>query len=542
MTDNQQIFVTEVKQILKDLDAKLLDFKVSDDCPVWTIEYPYMGKIWSLRVKFDGWSIDVLPEVYWCRPTPIWGWPHTSISGEVCVNDQEGLEYDPCDVKGVLRWLLEGAANILDSNHRISAKERICRFSDELEGYLLNDGAFSISLPIPLDVTKVTYGEVQTAVKGKVSPVTPRVLNINQGTSEHHNCQQQRLGILDVSIGQLADISAEWDMKWWNQFIARLSASQNKIAISKKNHGLVLRVPNIYGHALLLLYKGIHSTHKNRTYVIKRQDHSYLVKRTGSQPLHKHVVIVGCGAIGARVAEHLALAGVEKLTLIDDDFFSPDNLGRHVLGKSAIGKRKVDELAKLLKERMPGINVVPKSSLIQKILASSNEVQSADVIVLATGNSVIERSIIRSAFQHHWRALLVSTSVEAGGLGGHAISMQPGTPGCLDCLYWDPDTLRPATRLRTSLIAPDQKVTRQLTGCGAFTPYSALDATRTATLAVERVLSNDVGYALWVGEAQLAKLEGITASHTYDALIHGRISSNFSPPMYTRPGCPCCGV
>ena len=96
--------------------------------------------------------------------------------------------------------------------------------------------------------------------------------------------------------------------------------------------------------------------------------------------------------------------------------------------------------------------------------------------------------------------------------------------------------------MRTALIAPGQKVTRQLTGCGAFTPYSALDATRTAVLAAERVLANAPLYSRWAGEAVLAKAEGILPSATYDALRTRRISSDILPSDFAQPRCPCCGV
>lgn len=96
--------------------------------------------------------------------------------------------------------------------------------------------------------------------------------------------------------------------------------------------------------------------------------------------------------------------------------------------------------------------------------------------------------------------------------------------------------------MRTALMAPGQKVTRQLTGCGAFTPYSALDATRTAILAAERVLTNVPLYSRWAGEAVLAKAEGIQPSATYDALRTRRIALDITPSEFAQPGCPCCSV
>jgi molybdopterin/thiamine biosynthesis adenylyltransferase len=249
----------------------------------------------------------------------------------------------------------------------------------------------------------------------------------------------------------------------------------------------------------------------------------------------------GVGAIGSRVAEHLVLAGVSKLTLVDQDMFTADNLGRHVLGKDAISKKKVESLASFLAERMPGIDIVPEATDIQRLLAKGIPA-NVDTIVLATGNAPLERAIVRQAYQEHWSMLIVSTSVEAVGLGGHVIAMRPGTAGCLDCLYIDPETQQPIPSMRTALIKPGQVVTRQLTGCGAFTPYTAIDATRTALIAAEHVINQMLGYSRWVGDTTQANNANISPSDTYWALRSQRISTFLSSSDFTHPECPCCSV
>ena len=363
----------------------------------------------------------------------------------------------------------------------------------------------------------------------------------NHGTLRSEKFLQQRLSILDVSIHQLPALNKEWDTTWWDLFLNGLTPDQRTVATCPKSRGLLLRVSNGYGHALVLLYWGLRPSRKRKTYFVQRRDRDYLLRRTGGKSASRHVVIVGCGSIGSRVAEQLTLAGIEKLTLIDSDTFSADNLGRHILGRQAISKLKVNELASFLKDRLPDIEIEPKASDVQALLGQ-NFFPTADAIVLATGNSVVERAIARKAFEEGWQGLLVSTSVEAVGLGGHSIAIKPGTPGCLDCLYMDPDTQLLTACMRTGLIAEGQRVTRQLTGCGAFTPYSSIDATRTALLAAEHVLSNIPSYSRWVGDDTLAKAERILPSQAYDALRAGRIPTNIPSSTFAQPGCPCCGV
>ncbi|WP_455232063.1 ThiF family adenylyltransferase [Geopseudomonas aromaticivorans] len=541
MTEVQKAFTAKVEQALRELGAEIVAFDQKHQVPAWDITVDRGGHIWPLRLVTVGWNVDELPVVYWRRPTPIWGWPHVSCTGDVCVSDREGLEYDPDDVPGVIEWLLQEATRLLAHSSVMAEKKRTLAFADELEGYLRNDGSSSVILDENLDTTKSLYVEVAFMRRGRSGPIASKACRINQGTTQLPACHQERLGLLDVTIHQIYGLLSEWGNDWWDSFLSRLSPSQRAIAISSKNRGVILRVASSFGHSLLLLYWGLRPAKMRSTYLIQRQDHEYLVQRTGGEPVMRHVIVAGCGSIGSRVAEHLALAGVTKITLVDNDKFSPDNFGRHLLGKKSISKYKVDELATMLKERMPGVQVEARATSVQTLLAKG-ELAGADAIVLATGNSTLERSIARRAFREKWQSLIISTSVEAAGLGGHAIAMRPGTPGCLDCLYIDPDTQHSLPSMRTALMEPGQKVTRQLTGCGAFTPYSALDATRTAILAAERVLANIPLYSRWAGEAVLAKAEGIQPSATYDALRTRRIVSDITPSEFAQPRCPCCGV
>lgn len=53
--------------------------------------------------------------------------------------------------------------------------------------------------------------------------------------------------------------------------------------------------------------------------------------------------------------------------------------------------------------------------------------------------------------------------------------------------------------LQGGFIEPGQKISKQLTGCGAFTPFSALNASKTAMLAYEYAVSKNM--VIYVGRA-----------------------------------------
>jgi molybdopterin/thiamine biosynthesis adenylyltransferase len=70
-----------------------------------------------------------------------------------------------------------------------------------------------------------------------------------------------------------------------------------------------------------------------------------------------HISIVGCGSFGSALADILVRAGVEKLTLIDPEVLSVENIGRHVLTSRDLCKAKVHALAERLREVNPELQV-----------------------------------------------------------------------------------------------------------------------------------------------------------------------------------------
>ncbi len=72
----------------------------------------------------------------------------------------------------------------------------------------------------------------------------------------------------------------------------------------------------------------------------------------------KHVAIVGLGSIGSTIADMAARAGVGKLTLVDPDTLSAENLARHVLTNPRIGQTKVIGMAMHISQINPDCQVV----------------------------------------------------------------------------------------------------------------------------------------------------------------------------------------
>lgn len=71
---------------------------------------------------------------------------------------------------------------------------------------------------------------------------------------------------------------------------------------------------------------------------------SVLAKMTGLEQPPANCAVVGCGALGSKIASFLVREGITRLSLVDPDVVAPHNLARHELGRPSLGLYKVKEL------------------------------------------------------------------------------------------------------------------------------------------------------------------------------------------------------
>jgi hypothetical protein len=102
------------------------------------------------------------------------------------------------------------------------------------------------------------------------------------------------------------------------------------------------------------------------------------------------VLVIGAGALGAPLAELLVRAGVQQLTIIDDERLEMGNLTRHPLGLDDLKTPKASALATRLNLAAPhaaveGINVdFPPVKEMDRA-----QVQRCDVILDCTGHDAV---------------------------------------------------------------------------------------------------------------------------------------------------------
>ncbi|MDX8044742.1 ThiF family adenylyltransferase [Gracilibacillus sp. S3-1-1] len=148
--------------------------------------------------------------------------------------------------------------------------------------------------------------------------------------------------------------------------------------------------------------------------------------------LTKHVLIIGCGALGSSVAEMLARAGIGKLTIIDRDYVEWSNLQRqHLFTESDVEQQipKAIAASNKLREINSGIDIQP---VVVDATADNlaTYIQAADLVIDATDN-FDTRFIMNDLVQKYNKTWIFGACV---GSSGMAFTIIPNQTPCLDCL------------------------------------------------------------------------------------------------------------
>jgi integrative and conjugative element protein (TIGR02256 family) len=124
---------------------------------------------------------------------------------------------------------------------------------------------------------------------------------------------------------------------------------------------------------------------ENRRQIVTRRD----TAKPAQWLAGKSVLVLGCGALGARIAEHCARAGVRKLVVADNHAVGTGLLVRQPYEDADIGRLKASRLASRLAliRPSPGLEVEAEIGDVRATVLGSDAVPpKVDLIVDATAN------------------------------------------------------------------------------------------------------------------------------------------------------------
>lgn len=248
--------------------------------------------------------------------------------------------------------------------------------------------------------------------------------------------------------------------------------------------------------------------------VVARADAAWIHGRGGGgyEPClsEQTVILVGCGALGAGVAEQLSQSGIGHLHLVDPDVLEWDNVGRHqVGGATAIGRNKVDVLKENLERRLPHVNVEATAYRWQDLWRKAPDVfLNAQAVVSTIGDWPSEAALNLLARREVRFPSTVFGWVEAHAAAAHVLIVLD-VGGCLRC------GVSGAGLFRTAAVEwGDEHQMVQVPACGGYyQPYGAIDLAPSHPLVAEAVLDVLRGRAVrsqhraWFGSVK--RIEGL---------------------------------
>lgn len=195
---------------------------------------------------------------------------------------------------------------------------------------------------------------------------------------------------------------------------------------------------------------------------------------------NRKVAIVGCGAIGAAVAQLLAQAGVGEQIFVDSDSLTTANVSRHPLGMSYVGLNKASALQEHLRREFPHL------TFEHAFRRRFEWLSSKELDLLASVDLIISAGIDfdGEATLDHWRRSVarppahLCTWAEAYAAAGHAVVLY----GKASVREGFDDEERPTFRLTDW---PDEAGALIVeAGCGnTFQPHGVIDLHPTVGLA-----------------------------------------------------------
>lgn len=240
--------------------------------------------------------------------------------------------------------------------------------------------------------------------------------------------------------------------------------------------------------------------------------------------------IVGLGSGGSFVAVSLAMSGVGRFVLIDDDVLERANIVRHAADLREVGRPKAEAVADLIQQRHPAAQVEVVTGRIEDHL---EVLRGADVVVVGVDQEPPKYAINEACLQYGLTA--VYAGVYERGEGGDVCIIDPRNGPCYACwaehLREGLDDRGPEKPLDYGMIGPD--------GTLAAEPGLWLHVVRIAAIqadmALNHLLHGTPAYRTWPGNT-------IIQANVALEIFEGRMALPHTAEWVTVPANPQCLV
>lgn len=142
----------------------------------------------------------------------------------------------------------------------------------------------------------------------------------------------------------------------------------------------------------------------------------------------KTVAVVGLGSGGGFVALSLAMSGLTRFVLVDNDTLESGNVARHVADLRYVGENKAAAVADLIRQRNPDAQIELRQGLIED---NWDCLDALDLLVAAVDNEQVKYAINEQCLRR--RVIASYAGVYERGEGGDHVIITPFDGPCYAC-------------------------------------------------------------------------------------------------------------
>jgi molybdopterin/thiamine biosynthesis adenylyltransferase len=474
--------------------------------------------------------------------------PHVERNGKVCVIEDENTFHDHRRAEDVLAETISRARNVIEdgllgtnASDFLDEAEAYWEAPDEVPCLVAADGPprmlaalYGAGAPAPLLAvvdSAAEFARIRPDIRGRELQAVYLPLDPARVKPEHPRRFESWAFLDELGDHALALLRAVRVSKRHSLLVVIGIPRQKRGGVALV--GLQLRKFDRAGTVDEVRPRSV------RPIKLERFDGHIVHERRGTTHTATRLMLIGCGAVGGHVADAVARRTTE-LGLVDDDVYSVGNASRHVVGaKGWTADSKVDALRRHLTETAPWISLTAIKATGDTALAEHTDMfRGASAVIIAIGNPTVPLLLNDTFAEQRFPVPVIFTWLEPYGIGGHAVLVRYGKPGCLRCLFGD----SPEDGCRVDFAAPGQRFARGELGChGLYTPYADLDARETALLAarlVDRAVSNPAipsWIRSWRGDAAAFVATGHELSTRYES--HPQGTDERVEPLATCVAC-----
>jgi hypothetical protein len=527
-------------------DYKITSFQQENDGGLYSVVVESKKKTWPLYLQLGSGFPLQLPSIYLQHPLASHQ-QHLCWNQEICISDGEGVSTRFDRPELIIAQSLNEAVRIIEEPFNQ------IEFWDEFEGYWRGYSDNNVELFVNPDQHSASSGVYELGsyktTKGKLLGFYDHPTKLAQhsfgykpykGKSELRSYLVCLTSLSNPPLPKkpwtTSDILASIENGLTKQDLRVLKRKLGK-GKSKQTTDIVFRVDrpsgghNVFACSIKFsarqgLFGELSIEDKVLPFHCERLGSDFLKERGGgiANLNDKTVTIIGCGSIGGYIANMIAQSGIKQLNLVDPDDYKAENLYRHVLPSHKLygskgSRKKVILMSEFLRSEFPHIQVNSFPTSYQT-WSELGLLKDTDCIVLATGNPSLERAICAELYAREDPIDAVHCWQEGMGLGGHAVSYNTSSNGCLNCLYMKSGNQRLSPL--TSFIEEGQNTSKAMGGCiAAFTPFSAVDANQTASIASRMIInalsnSTPCSYNGWKSDQPLPEATAIRKTNFYN--------------------------